>query len=148
MDKNTMIDYNEVLVNKLTDLSSMNFFGGIEYNVYCDDDYIIKEYESKNNFDFYKVLLSNYCTEMKEFAEKDAPIEKIYAWTTVKEGSSEKFYILEERVKGSELYGIDPADFCSGICDYYKAENIIDYPENNPEIYNKLVSKFLENQIQ
>lgn len=109
----SVFDYSQYLLNNIANLKSFPSFAGSEGVAYfVNDDFVIKEYINVDNWELFDDIFDNYCKEMQAFANKGLSLSKIYAWTrmvnfnyyTGKCKNKYRYFILEERVQGRELY--------------------------------------------
>lgn len=106
-------DYNVMLLNAISVLKNVPSCSGSEGRAYfLNDDFVVKEYLSSDDWDYFDSIFSSYCRELKTFSDMGLSVPKIYAWIkmpniehyTKGQKNKNKYYILEERVKGREVY--------------------------------------------
>ena len=131
MSTNEQKIYDALLLSAVLELDKYPSKSGQEGTAYfIDDNFVVKELITFNNpslFSNYQNF-ENYCKELSEFYEKGYCIPKIYSWTMLpkeffEDGktplSFDRYYILEERIHGKELY-IDREsniyDMCTDFC--------------------------------
>ena len=145
-EHNTQEIYDKLLVDLLPNLEHYSYLSGSEGRVFfVSDEFVVKEYYFHNDID--NETFEAYCEEIKNFAEQGLSVPKIYAWTKFKQeyNYTERFYILEERVKGKHLFNeiadlyprlkdrMTPEEFHKGIYD----------SQNNKELYSKILIEYL-----
>lgn len=105
--KNNSQEYYNSILNQLSEeINSPDFdfenydsnFGNEATVFFVSEDLALKVFE-KPEKNFIKHF-DSYCREIQSFANKGYAVPKIYAWKN--DGSN--LYLLEERVKGRELY--------------------------------------------
>lgn len=122
---------------------------------YVSNDVIVKKYFSK--LDKPEVLygaFDKYCRECEDFVMKGYNIPKIYAWSMISrpDHSGFDYYLLEERIPGREL-------FFSSILKMYEQEfqdhidkdgfeAIVQNPELNPSLYEKILTSYIHDFIE
>lgn len=122
---------------------------------YVSNDVIVKKYFSK--IDTPEVLcgaFDKYCRECEQFVLKGYDLPRIYAWSMFSrpDHSGFDYYLLEERVPGREL-------FFSSILKMYEQEfsdhidragyeALVETPELNPKLYEKILSSYIHDFIE
>ncbi len=113
----TQQEYDLFLLNLIPMLNQMESKSGGEGTAYFFGDYVIKEYSMSFNDDpDFQIVFPQYCKELQEYANKGYSIAKIYSWLSLPEDSEFRYFILEERAKGRELFAYSFAEFYR----YYK----------------------------
>lgn len=157
-------EYDKILIDSLSSLRFVPSLSGGEGRAYfIDDNFIIKQYLKSDNWKEFDRIFSKYCKEMQTYAKQGYKVPMIYAWTKVpniKYYTKESlrpydYYILEERVKGRELYFGEIHDAYSlmqDICsrDEFKKAlkflNGIDVEES--ALTDEILKRFFEDYVQ
>lgn len=149
----------DYLLNAIHRLGSTNKIAGGEGIAYfLDDDFVVKEYKESSDWGRFDAVFETYCKEMQNFAMQGYNVPKIYAWLKIPnfdyytKGAKNfyKYYILEERVKGRNLYYGFLEDFypaCKDMFSHEEFKYITSYPEENVSAYQEIVKKYLKDYI-
>ena len=155
MSKEHKDKFMENIISKLSKLKAIAGTEGIAY--FVDDKYILKEYtQNAKNEAFLTLCFNEYCEEIFDFAKAGYSVPQIYDWLTVEPKKSifrtkpAKFYVLEEQVKGRNLfysklkksYGLFQ-DLCS-LSDF---EKVIKNPEQNVGLYMEILRVYINDYI-
>lgn len=152
--------YYEHLLNAIPRLNSYHKINGGEGVAYfLDDDFVVKEYLDTDNWKMFDIVFSNYCQEMQKFAEQGYNVPKIYAWLkmpnmkhyTDGQPNANRYYILEEKVKGRNLYyGFLEEFYPMCVEKFTKRQflNIVHNPNENLIALDEIVKMYLKDYIQ
>ena len=149
------IGYHEILFKAIENMCNYHTVRGGEGTVYfVDENFILKEYTAIANELIFDGVFDNYCKECQEFAEKGYNVPKIYAWAKIPNEMYSMFepeyryFVLEERVKGKELYPGSSSkyelyeDVCS-YSDFFKAY----YDKKDLNLLNKLMQTYCQSYL-
>lgn len=127
--------------------------GGEGKAYFVNDDYVVKKYTHKNDEQFHHIF-SDYCREMKSFAEKGFNVPKIYAWDFMPNVDRKArpecrfdYYILEERIKGRQIFqgNIETIySICKDLCDRAEFKQTVQIPELNRSLFKKILTRYVE----
>ena len=134
-----------LIIPFLTNFSSKQ---GTEGKVFfIGKDIVVKEYFSK--IDCKEILeggFKKYCEECEEFYKKGYKIPKIFDWTIMSnpDHSGFKYYLLEERIPGRELFFDDMLSFYEDNYKNYIEKIDYNFTLNNPEFNVSLFKDVFE----
>ena len=146
--------YNNLLLSIVFNLKDFKRKSGQEGTVYfIDDNFVVKEIFGEQIGFFTYDNFENYCKELIEFNKQGAPIPKIYSWTMLPKNMFEpqgglnfdRYYILEERVKGKELFAsylLGTFEDCKDFCSKEEFNSAILTKEGT--LYKKIVENYLK----
>ena len=145
------------IIPRLKKYNSLSGGEGTAYSV--ADKFIVKEYNKVKNYDLLETLFEAYCEEVYEFGQKGYLVPKVYSWVQVPEtkgviiqkptGKS-RFFILEEKINGRELFVRRLSDL------YYMFEDecsknifsqIIEDPQKDKILFKEIVKSFINDYI-
>lgn len=153
------IQFYDVLLQAIPNLKNCkNRCGGEGVAYFLDDNFVIKEYCCISNGDKFDAVFESYCNEIQECGNMGYAVPKIYAWVKIpnsefgknKMTGKYKYYILEERIKGRDLYYGFLEDFypiCQDLFlegDYY---DIIHSPDLNKSEFNEIIVRLVKDYI-
>lgn len=149
-------DRQHLLMSSIPMLQGFQSKAGNEGQIfYVSEDVIVKRYFSK--IDRPEVLggaFDKYCRECEEFYLKGYKIPRIYSWTMISRPDHTGFdyYLLEERVKGRELFFSDIIKmYEKDYKDHMSKENyddVVKNPEKNPLLYEKILYSYIHDFIE
>lgn len=127
--------------------------GGGEGKAYfISKDLVVKRYFKKVDAEF-DAIFEDYCKEMQKFAERGVCVPKIYSWAKIPNYNRRinpehryDYYILQDRVKGRELFYGDLEDIypiCKKICSFEEYRNAIEKPASNLELFHEILKKYV-----
>ena len=140
-----------LLLNLIPYLKHFPYNQGGEGRAYfLFDKLVVKEYFTKTDDIIFQYTFDAYCKEMKSFYEKQYSVPNIYAWTMIPTISRTgkmgyKYYILEERVKGREIFAglLDDAyHVCKKVCSEFEFDKVLKNPEENQLLYGEIVKAY------
>lgn len=152
-------DYNFLLLDYLSKLSSYDRASGGEGIVYfVNDEFIIKKYSAVSYWKKFDEVFDEFCKEMQSLSEV-TNYPKIYAWQCIpnvkyylgKEENKNDYYILEERVRGRDLYkGFlqDCYDIANIDCSKKQFYDIVDFPEDYYSLFCRVVNAYISDYIE
>lgn len=127
--------------------------GGEGKAYYVGDDFVVKKYIKKNDAEFGEIF-NDYCLEMQKFAENGLHVPKIYAWTRIpnidrmaRPECRYDYFILEERMKGRQLYCgcLDGAySLCKDLCDKDEFREVVRIPNFNRVLFKEILTRFIQ----
>lgn len=141
-----------MMYDAISKLDSFPYASGGEGDAFfINDKYVLKKYYKKIEKGF-DAIFEDYCTEMKMFSDMGLAVPKIYAWTKLP--SLERvnpdvyydYYILEERVKGRQLYyGYleDIYPICKKLCEKDEFLHTVKNPDENRILFNEILSTYV-----
>lgn len=154
MDKTQQEIYDNLLLSVVFNLKDFPKKSGQEGTAYfIDENFVVKEIMgSQEGFFKYENFVS-YCEEINGFREQGYPVPKIYSWTMLPASmfkkignfSFDRYYILEERVKGKELFShriSESFEDCKDFCSEKEFSDAILSHEG--ELYKKIVETYLQ----
>ena len=106
-------DYMPLIYDAITDLKRYRSVSGSEGVVYfLNDKFVLKEYVNIDDPELFEVVFDKYCKEFQMLSNNGFMLPKVYAWLPFvnmsyymgKSKNKHRYFILEERVKGRELY--------------------------------------------
>ena len=162
MSENQVIindNYYEMLLNVIPYLGTLNrVCGGEGVAYFLDDNFVVKEYLDSDNWEMFDRVFESYCKEMKNYSELGFNVPKIYAWLKLpnmkhySHGAANKnrYYILEERVKGRNLYYGFLEEFypeCLSKFDRNIFLDIVRNPNDYPYEYDEIIKTYLKDYI-
>ena len=163
MSENQVIindNYYEMLLNVIPYLGTYKRMSGGEGVAYfIDENFVVKEYLESDNWGVFDRVFELYCKEMKTYAEMGFNVPKIYAWMKLPnmkhyshgEANKNRYYILEERVKGRNLYYGFLEEFypeCLSKFDKPIFLDIVQNPNDYPYEYDEIVKMYLKDYIE
>ena len=144
--KNKNLSQYEYLKRIIPNLDQFSFLCGTEGKVYfVDDEFVVKTYfEPVESLEMFE----NYFKEVQSFGDKGYSVPKIFSWTFVPCENGEGFcaYMLQERVKGKNLFDLDLENFyesCTGICTKEEFDHAVVDRRNNPELLGLLIREYI-----
>lgn len=151
------IDFKNILLDSLSHLDECKKYSGVEGIAYLFENYVIKQYIAISDWGNFEKVFEDFCAEMQKIGEKSG-YPKIYAWEKIpnmnyylgKEKNKYNFYILEERVKGRDLYyGFlhDSYKLSENLCskkDYFDA---IRCPEGYFDLFKEIINLYISDYI-
>lgn len=152
--------YNDMLLNVIPHLNSYHkIHGGEGVAYFLDGDFVVKEYLDTDNWQMFDIVFSTYCEEMQKFANEGYNVPKIYAWLKIPnmghytsgQPNKNKYYILEEKVKGRSLYyGFLEEFYPECVHKFTKRQflNIVHNPNENLIQIDEIVRMYLKDYIQ
>lgn len=144
-------DEHMLLLNLIPYLKHFPYNQGGEGRAYfIFDRLVVKEYFTKVEDNLFRYTFDAYCKEMKSFYEKQYSVPKIYSWTMIPTISRSgkmgyKYFILEERVKGREIFAglLDDAyHVCKKVCSEFEFDKALKNPEGNQFLYGEIVKAY------
>ena len=154
MDKKQQQIYDNLLLSVVFNLKDFPHKSGQEGTAYfIDDNFVVKEiYGSQEGFFAYENF-ERYCKELIAFKKQGCPIPEIYSWTMLPKKlfkpvgnlHFDRYYILEERVKGKELFSkflADTYDDCKDFCSKKEFDEAI--LSRDGQLYKRIVESYLE----
>jgi len=151
------IDYKNILLDSLSHLDQSIKCSGVEGVAYLFGDYVIKQYISISDWENFETVFENFCAEMQEIGDKTG-YPKIYAWERIpnmnyylgKEKNKYNFYILEERIKGRDLYyGFlhDSYKLSENLCSKQDYFNAIRCPEGYFDLFKEIINLYISDYV-
>lgn len=160
MDKELQEIYDNLLLSVVFDLDQFPKKSGYEGTAYfIDDNFVVKESlgsQERGAFHTYENF-ENYCKELCAYHKQGFCVPKIYSWTMLPKNlfkerngvSFDRYYILEERVKGKTLltdHVCDSFDCSAKFCSKKDFESAV--LSKQGELYKKIVECYLKNCIK
>lgn len=137
------IKYQKLLNELIPNLDKYNYLSGSEGNVYfINDNFVVKEY--RNSY-IPTDLFENYFKEIQSFEKNGYLVPKFYAWTVIKTSLNKKYYILEERIKGKNLFN-ELSNIYSKVkhlCTEEEFNRILFNYTENPKLFTEIVISYL-----
>jgi len=158
MDKNLQNnEYYAFLIDAIPNLKFARSYSGGEGRAYfLDDNLIVKEYLKADDWDGFDKTFDAYCLQMKTFADKGFSVPKIYAWARIPnmnhylkgEKNKHRYFILEEYVKGRELYFgylADAYEVAKDLCSRNEFNESIKNGEDS--LFTEIIKRYFEDYI-
>ena len=157
MNKN--IDYNKILLDLISIRKKFKSYAGSEGVAYfVSDKYVLKEYTKIVEWDEFDKFFNLYCSEVQSFANRGLNVAKIYSWVKIPnigfytsgDKNKNSYFILEERVKGRELYTgylEDAYALASDLCSVEEFESAIKN-ERFDDLYREIIKRYLSDYIE
>lgn len=118
--------YDEYLLSLVPKLRRFPSKSGGEGTAYfVDDKFVVKEMQYKFDENIFSFVFNDFCAEMQKFANQGYSVPKIYSWLQIPNEKNlwteneYRYYILEERVPGREIYLSSVKeiyDICKHLC--------------------------------
>ena len=152
--------YYDILINAIPMLKSCPKYTGGEGSAYfLSDDLVIKEYTDSSDWEEFDKVFETYCKEMQKFGEQGYCVPKIYSWLKLPnmnyysgtQKNRNKYYILEERVKGRNLYYGYLEDFypvCKTAFSKSEYMQILNDPGTNMVALEEVVKIYLQDYVK
>ncbi len=152
-------DDNMLLLNLIPYLRHLPYKEGGEGRAYfVFDKLIVKEFLNFDDEYLFSSMFDNYCREMKKFYDKGYAVPKIYSWVKIpsvinnsgKHKIAYRYYVLEEQVKGRELFsGLleDTYHLCKNLCDEKTFDKLVLNPEIDKSLYAEMVANYIKDYI-
>ncbi len=132
--------------------------GGGEGKAYfVSKDLVVKRYFKKVDAEF-EAIFEDYCKEMQNFAERGMNVPKIYSWAKIPNYNRRvnpehryDYYILQDRVKGRELfYGYleDIYPVCKTLCSRDEFFDTIKNPDSHRVLFNEILKSYLADYVR
>ena len=147
--------YDEILLSAVFELDKFPKKSGQEGTAYfIDENFVIKEMMGDQDSFFKYENFEKYCRELQDFHKKGLAVPEIYSWTMLpktmfKNSRFDRYYVLQERVKGKEMMnkGLSYSyEDCKDFCSREEFNGAILSQEG--ELYKKIVLTFLENSLR
>ena len=144
-------DFQMMLFNLLPHLESYNQKAGGEGTAYfVGDQFVVKKFENNNGF-CSQAAFSAYAEEVQKFGKMGYHVPQIYAWLTIPKGrDSFDFYILEEQLKGREIY----SGFLGGsyhlfedMCSKMQFDALMIDPKLNMTMFEEMFKRFIGDYV-
>ena len=151
MQSNTQ-DFQMMLFNLLPHLENYTQKSGGEGTAYfVGDEFVVKKFEStKNNF-VSQTAFSAYAEEMQKFAHQGYHVPQIYAWLSIPKGfDTFDFYILEEQVKGRQVYTGFLSESChlfEDFCSKLQFQKLLLMPEIDMPMFEEIFRRFVGDYV-
>lgn len=154
------IDYYNILLDLIPIRKSFKSYSGTEGIAYfVSDEYVLKEYTRSSNWADFDEFFDAYCLEIQSFANSGMNVANIYSWLKMpnldyySKGAKNKnsYFILEERIKGRELYfGYleDAYMLVSDLCDRVEFKNAIRHDAGSLNLYEEIIRRYICDYIQ
>lgn len=148
-----------LLLNLIPYLKHFPYNEGGEGRAYfIFDKLVVKEFINFNDENMFSSLFESYCKEMQNFAKKGYSVPKIYSWVKVpsvvtRKGQMKfgyKYYILEEQVKGREVfvgYLQDAYHICRDLCSEEKFDKLMFNPELDKGLYKEIIKAYINDYM-
>lgn len=151
MEKREHDYYQDLLMSVVFDLEKFPNKSGMEGVAYfIDENFVVKEL-TENDYHSYADF-EQYCRELQNFHKKGYNFPEIYAWTRIPKeylnSSRDKYYILEEFIKGKQLYytGIRQSyDECKDLCSFYEFQDAVYNRSGN--LYKEIIERYIKYYI-
>lgn len=152
--------YDELLLSLIPNLRDYKHSSGAEGVAYfIGDEYVVKEYTKKDNWDYFDEIFDVYCKEMQHFADIGYSVPKIYSWIKVPNAfyflnnsrQKNKYYILEEKIKGRYLFFGSFEEFYPMLRDKFSRSDykyIIDNCKHHVEEFREILKSFINSFIE
>ena len=152
--------YYDILINAIPTLKTAPRYSGGEGTAYfLSEDLVIKEYTDSSDWEEFDKVFETYCKEMRKFGEQGYSVPKIYAWLKLpnlnyysgNQKNRNKYYILEERVKGRNLYYGYLEDFypvCKSAFSRSEYMQILNDPGTNMSALEEVVKIYLQDYVK
>lgn len=156
----TCEDYGSMLLNLIPFLKSMPYkCGGEGVAYFYGDQFVIKEYCEAVDWESFDEVFDTYCSEIQEYSNMGFNVPKIYSWLKIPnfeyysagKKNKYKYYILEEKVDGRNLYYGFLEEFypiCSKKFDKREFMRSIGCPDLNLPTYTEIVREFLRDYVE
>lgn len=136
-------NYDEVLKGLIPQIKSFKFKRGSEgMAFFVGKEFVVKYYQ---RIDFNNELFKKHCEELKSYTNLDFSYPKLYSWAIVPVAEEDRifnYYILQEQIKGSELYPHGFSGFenhCMSFCSKKEFNKAIEKVEYNKALYQKIL---------
>ena len=140
------IVYKDYLSNVIPVLDGCSYLSGTEGSVFfVDNDFVVKTYhEPIVDVD----LFNSFFKEIQSFGDAGYAVPKVYSYVLKprKGGSGFSVYILQERIKGKNLFDLDILNFyecCKKFCSIDEFNLAVNDRENNPELFGLIIREFI-----
>jgi len=154
-------EYKEFLLKAIPLLKKCKKATGAEGTAYFfGDKFVVKQYTSigRAHWDEFDALFTEFCKEMQDLGNVSA-YPKVYAWVKIpnmayysgKEYNKFNYYILEERIKGRDLYyGFyhDSYDLCRDYMSFDEFDETIVHPLDNFSFFCKIMECYISDYIK
>ena len=148
----------EMLLEMIPKLKRFRHLSGSEGTAYSvGESLIVKEYDKVANRDLLDSIFEAYCDESRAFAEKGYLLPQIYAWTKIPAKKSflipteDRYFVLEEKVKGRELF-FGKLEQLYYLFDeeysYRRFAKILNNPELDIKLYHQIVKSYIADFIR
>ena len=150
-------EYDKILADAIPALSTFDKLAGGEGVAYfLNDKFVVKEFLNLENSNVLNIAFDAYSKEMKNFKKMGYSVPEIYSWVRVPVKSKnrremDKFFILEERVVGRELYfGFieDVYSLVKNLCSKKEFYSAVDRPDENIELFSMIATEYIRDYIQ
>lgn len=142
------------LYDAISKMDTFPYASGGEGNAYfVNDEYVLKRYTKKED-PMFDAKFEDYCREMQKFSERGLNVPKIYAWTRMPNFNRRvppqyryDYYILEERIKGRQLfYGYleDVYKACEDLCSKDEFLSVIKHPDDDRLLFMEVLKAYVE----
>lgn len=146
--------YYDFLIDCIKYLDQFPYTSGGEGRAYyISDDLVVKKYMKKYDEEFGEIF-NDYCVEMRKFAQNGLHVPHIYAWATVpnvdrmtRPDCRFDYYILEERMKGRQLFCgcLDGAySLCKDLCDKEEYRATVKIPNFNRKLFKEILARYVK----
>lgn len=143
-----------MMYDAISKLDTFPYSSGGEGDAYfVSDDLVLKRYYKKVDKEF-DLIFEDYCLEMQKFANLGFAVPKIYAWTKIPNYNRKvnpenryDYYVLEERMKGRQLfYGFleDLYPVCKQLCEKEDFLLAINHPEDDRLLFNEILTAYVK----
>lgn len=147
----------DMLLEMIPKLHKFRHLSGGEGTAYfVGENVVVKEYDRVSNRLLLDSIFEAYCEEARDFAELGYTVPKIYSWVKIPAKKSflipteDRYFILEERVKGRELFLNKLTQFYHLFQDelsYRRFESIVNNPGNDILMYKQIVKAYISDYI-
>lgn len=153
-------NYQQILIEQIPYLKTKNHLcGGEGIAYFVDENFVIKKYIDDIEKHEFENQFELFCKEWQKYANLGFSIPKLYAWAKVlnynyysgKEKNKYNYYVLQERVKGRELFYGDLIDIYSTLkidLPFDKYKQLINTPNINVDLFEHIVKTYLNYIIE
>lgn len=150
-------EYDKILADAIPVLSQFDKLAGGEGVAYfLNDKFVVKEFLNLENSSVLNVAFDAYSKEMQNFKKMGYSVPEIYSWVRVPVKSKnkremDKFFILEERVAGRELYfGFleDVYSLAKDFCSKKEFYCAVDRPDENLKLFSQIATEYIRDYIK
>lgn len=127
--------------------------GGEGSAYFINDNLVVKKYTKKDDTEFCKIF-DYYCKEMQKFGRAGLNVPEIYAWTIMPNIDRKSrphckfdYYILEERMKGRQIYHgyLDNVySLCEDLCSKSEFKRAVKIPNLHEKLFKEILLRYIK----
>lgn len=145
-------EYDEKLSGLIPNLKAYPSKRGSEGTAYFIDKEFVVKYFERMNVEYG--LFDNYCSEIQHYADGGYSCPKIYSWAKVpicEEDNVYKYYILQERIPGEDLFPYSIGDIeekSKVFCSKDEFLSALDNINENKKLYKKIMKEYSDTVLR